>query len=213
MPEPPSSRPHDGPVRGCRGPSPNGCSTGDAANSSQSFQAERPRSSSWPSPNLTGGEETAPNPASHSSSLARHGSRVDAPSPLLRESALVQPGKLACIQAAAFRQPGTGGPHLARGLVQHGLKARHACVDELVDFPPQRGCLVFRLSPYPNSLLLGHADYFAVLREVGGVVSCLRQDPACLLFAFGNLGCRQADDLLCIGDFIRQMLDHVIDRG
>ena len=41
MSEPPPSRPRDAPARGCRGPIPNGGPASDAANPSQSFQAER----------------------------------------------------------------------------------------------------------------------------------------------------------------------------
>jgi hypothetical protein len=52
-----------------------------------------------------------------------------------------------------------------------------------------------------------------VLRKIGGVIPGICHDPASLCFAFGDFERGHVDDPLRLGNLVRQILDHIVDRG
>ena len=133
--------------------------------------------------------------------------------PLLRESAPVELHRVPRVQAAALRQPGSGRSHLTHRLVENRFEARHARVDEFIGLSPQSGSLGTGFSPHLRGELLRNSDHLAVLRKICSMIPSIGHDASGLCFAFRDFERRHVDDLLRISDLIRQIRDHIVDRG
>src|SRR5215207_9405144 len=122
-------------------------------------------------------------------------------------------GPLEPVQTAAFSQSRPGCLHLASGLVQDRFESSHPRVDEGIRLPAQRGgfCLGVGTQFFRN--LLGNADHLTVLSQSGGVLAGVGKYPARFRLTFCNPGLRSVEHVLSIGDLVRQVFDHVVNRG